>query len=170
MSWYNWCYLERHQEIYHFVIGMIAFGGAHPVLSKEQFYTDVEIHWFGPQGGLPNWADSRRKALACMIHEKRGCVVGALLSCGDRPAPCGDSSQLSRWFSGERARGRRTGFARTHCPADLERSGSGAAAGPRWHCGHARAVQGDPAHEIVNVAGDRNVDLIMNSPHGYGAL
>jgi len=68
-SWYDWCDLERHREIYHFVKGMIAFRGEHPVLSKEQFYTDVEIHWFGPQGGLPNWADSRRKDLACMIHE-----------------------------------------------------------------------------------------------------
>jgi isoamylase len=68
-SWYDWCDLERYREIYHFVKGMIAFRGEHPVLSKEQFYTDVEIHWFGPQGGLPNWADSRRKDLACMIHE-----------------------------------------------------------------------------------------------------
>jgi glycogen operon protein len=68
-SWYDWCDLERHREIYQFVKGMIAFRGAHPVLSKEQFYTDVEIHWFGPQGGLPDWADSRRKELACKIQE-----------------------------------------------------------------------------------------------------
>jgi isoamylase len=68
-SWYDWCDLERHQEIYRFAQAMIAFCRAHPVLSKEEFYTDVEIHWFGPQGGLPNWADSRRKELACTIHE-----------------------------------------------------------------------------------------------------
>jgi glycogen operon protein len=68
-SWIDWTYLERHQEIYRFTRGMIAFRRAHPVLSKEQFYTDVDIRWFGPQGGLPNWADSRRKELACMIHE-----------------------------------------------------------------------------------------------------
>ena len=48
---------------------MIAFRRAHPILSKEQFYTDAEIHWFGPQGGLPNWADPKAKQLACLIHE-----------------------------------------------------------------------------------------------------
>jgi glycogen operon protein len=68
-SWYDWCDLEEHQEIYHFAQGMIAFRREHPVLSKEQFYTDAEIHWFGSQGGLPNWADSSRKELACMIQE-----------------------------------------------------------------------------------------------------
>ena len=48
---------------------MIAFRRAHPVLSKEQFYTDAEIHWFGPQGGLPDWADPKEKQFACLIHE-----------------------------------------------------------------------------------------------------
>jgi glycogen operon protein len=48
---------------------MIAFRDAHPVLSKEQFYTDAGIHWLGPQGGVPNWADSKEKQLACLIHE-----------------------------------------------------------------------------------------------------
>jgi nucleotide-binding universal stress UspA family protein len=31
-------------------------------------------------------------------------------------------------------------------------------------------LRGDPAHEIVKMAGDRNVDLIMMSTHGYGAF
>ena len=48
---------------------MIAFRRAHPVLSKEQFYTDVEISWFNPQLGLPNWADPKQKQFACLIHE-----------------------------------------------------------------------------------------------------
>jgi glycogen operon protein len=68
-SWIDWTCLERHQEIHRFARGMIAFRNAHPVLSREQFYTDAGIHWFGPQGGLPNWADPRCKALACVIHE-----------------------------------------------------------------------------------------------------
>ena len=42
---------------------MIAFRRAHPILSKEQFYTDAEIHWFGPHGGLPNWADPKINSL-----------------------------------------------------------------------------------------------------------
>jgi glycogen operon protein len=68
-SWIDWTHLEQHQEIYRFARGMIAFRRAHPVLSKEQFYTDAEIHWFGPQGGSPNWADPKEKHFACLIHE-----------------------------------------------------------------------------------------------------
>jgi glycogen operon protein len=68
-SWVDWNTLEQHQEIYRFARGMIAFRSAHPVLSKEQFYTDAEIHWFGPQGGLPDWADPKERQVACLIHE-----------------------------------------------------------------------------------------------------
>jgi isoamylase len=60
---------DLHQEIHRFARGMIAFRDAHPVLSKEQFYTDTGIHWLGPQQGAPNWADPSCKALACLIHE-----------------------------------------------------------------------------------------------------
>jgi isoamylase len=62
-SWIDWNQLEQHQEIYRFAQGMIAFRRAHPVLSKEQFYTDAEIQWFGPQGGLPNWTDRKKSIL-----------------------------------------------------------------------------------------------------------
>ncbi len=68
-SWVDWTNLEQHQEIYRFAQGMIAFRSAHPVLSKEQFYAESEIHWFSPQGGLPNWSDPEVKELACLIHE-----------------------------------------------------------------------------------------------------
>ena len=68
-SWYDWNFLEEHREIFRFTSGMIAFRRAHPILSKEQFYTDDEIHWFGPQGGFPNWTDPKEKQFACLIHE-----------------------------------------------------------------------------------------------------
>ena len=68
-SWYDWSCLEKHREIYRFTCGLIAFRRAHPILSKEQFYTEAEIQWFGPQGGLPNWADPKCKKLGCLIHE-----------------------------------------------------------------------------------------------------
>jgi isoamylase len=70
-SWVDWTYLERHQEIYRFARGMIAFRCAHPVLSKEEFYLDAEIHWFGPQGGSPNWADPKEKNLACLVQDSK---------------------------------------------------------------------------------------------------
>jgi isoamylase len=67
-SWYDWSCLEQHRDIFRFIRGMIAFRRAHPILSREQFYTDAEIRWFGPQGGLPNWADPKGKQFA-LIHE-----------------------------------------------------------------------------------------------------
>jgi glycogen operon protein len=69
MSWIDWTCLERHKEIQCFVRGMIAFRRAHPVLSREQFYTDADIQWLGPSGGLPNWFDHKEKAFACVIQE-----------------------------------------------------------------------------------------------------
>ena len=68
-SWYDWSGLEQHKEIVRFTRAMIAFRRAHPMLSKAQFYTDAEIQWFGPQGGLPDWTDPKGKQLACLIHE-----------------------------------------------------------------------------------------------------
>lgn len=68
-SWCDWTSLEQHRDIYRFTRGMIAFRRAHPMLSTEQFYTDAEIHWFGPHGNLPHWGDPKEKQLACLIHE-----------------------------------------------------------------------------------------------------
>ena len=68
-SWYDWRYLEQHQDIYRFTRGMIALRRAHPILSKEQFYTEAEIQWYGSNGELPNWLDPKAKQLACMVHE-----------------------------------------------------------------------------------------------------
>ena len=68
-SWVDWTHLKQHQEIYRFAQGMMAFRRAHPILSKEQFYTDAEILWFNPQQGSPNWADPKGKELGCLILE-----------------------------------------------------------------------------------------------------
>ena len=67
ISWYNWTYLEKHQEIQRFTQAMIAFRRAHPVLRKEAFYTDADIRWFDPAGQLPNWFDPAEKRLGCLI-------------------------------------------------------------------------------------------------------
>jgi glycogen operon protein len=68
-SWHDWSCLEQHRDIFRFTRGMIAFRRAHPVLSKEQFYMDAEIHWFGPKGGLPDWSEPKAKQFACLIQE-----------------------------------------------------------------------------------------------------
>ena len=81
-SWIDWTYLERHQEIYRFTRGMIAFRHAHPILNEEEFYTDTQIHWFGPQGGLPTWAAPKEKQLACLIHEDQQCALYLMFNAG----------------------------------------------------------------------------------------
>jgi glycogen operon protein len=81
-SWYDWSCLERHREIFRFTRGMIAFRRTHPILSKEQFYTDDEIHWFGPQGGSPNWADPKEKQFACLIHEDEQRALWLMFNAG----------------------------------------------------------------------------------------
>jgi len=67
VSWFDWSMLEKHKEIHRFARGMIAFRRLHPVLRKEQFYTDEEIRWFAPSGGTPPWADPWQKSFACLI-------------------------------------------------------------------------------------------------------
>jgi isoamylase len=81
-SWHDWSCLEQHGDIFRFTRGMIAFRRAHPILSKEQFYTDAEIHWFGPQGGLPNWADPKEKHFACLIHEDEQSALYLMFNAG----------------------------------------------------------------------------------------
>ena len=69
ISWVDWTRLQQHQEIHRLAQGMMAFRRAHPILCKEQFYTDAEILWFNPQQGSPNWTDPKGKELGCLILE-----------------------------------------------------------------------------------------------------
>jgi glycogen operon protein len=78
----DWSNLEQHQEIYRFTQGMIAFRRAHPVLSKEQFYIDTDINWFGSEGGLPNWTDTKERRFACLIHEDEQHVLCLMFNAG----------------------------------------------------------------------------------------
>ena len=67
VSWFDWSLLEKHKEIHRFTRGMIAFRRAHPVLRREEFYTDAEIKWFAPNSATPDWGDQRQKSFACLI-------------------------------------------------------------------------------------------------------
>lgn len=67
VSWFDWSLLQKNKEIQRFTRGMIAFRRAHPVLRKEVFYTDADIKWFAPNGGIPGWTDDRQKSFACCI-------------------------------------------------------------------------------------------------------
>lgn len=71
VSWFDWSLLEKHNEIHRFTRGMIAFRRAHPVLRREEFYTDAEIKWFAPNSATPDWADQWQKSFACLIRGQR---------------------------------------------------------------------------------------------------
>ncbi len=101
-SWYDWNHLDLHSEIFRFTLGMIGFRRSHPVLSKEQFYTDAEINWYGPQGGLPDWDDPQENRFACLIREDEQsalCLMfnagAAAIDFGLPPAPQGTSWHLA---------------------------------------------------------------------------
>jgi glycogen operon protein len=81
-SWLDWSCLEQHREVFRFTRGMIAFRRAHPVLSQGQFYTDAEIHWFGSQGGLPDWTNPKEKQFACLIHEDEQSALYLMFNAG----------------------------------------------------------------------------------------
>jgi isoamylase len=67
VSWSDWSLLEKHKEVQRFTRGMIAFRRAHPVLRREDFYTDEDIKWFAPNGSPPEWANWWQKSFACLI-------------------------------------------------------------------------------------------------------
>ncbi len=82
-NWYDWGYQEQHSDILRFTRGMIALRRNHPVLSKEEFYTDAGIHWFAPPGGLPDWADTNAKQLACLINEDEQSALFLMFNAGN---------------------------------------------------------------------------------------
>jgi glycogen operon protein len=68
-SWYDWRDLHRHSDIHDFVIRMAAIRRAHPVLSREAFYTPEEVSWTTPSGARPDWTDPNARAAGCLIRE-----------------------------------------------------------------------------------------------------
>jgi len=82
VSWFDWSLLEKHKDIHRFTRGMIAFRRAHPVLRKEEFYTDAEIKWFAPNSATPDWADQRQKSFACLILGETGPDLFLLFNAG----------------------------------------------------------------------------------------
>ena len=99
-SWYDWRNLERHGEFFRFTRGMIAFRSNHPVLSMEQFYTDADIHWYDPQGGLPDWDDQEENQFACLIHEDERRALFLMFNAGTEPVDFGlpPVPTGSRWY------------------------------------------------------------------------
>jgi isoamylase len=51
--------------------------------NREEFYSDADIHWFAPQGGLPGWADPKVKQFGCLIHEDEQQALFLMFNAGD---------------------------------------------------------------------------------------
>jgi glycogen operon protein len=70
ISWYDWRLLKANAGLVRFVSRLIAFRKQNPVLSAERFYTDVDIQWFGIEGGSPQWHGLENR-LGCLIRGNR---------------------------------------------------------------------------------------------------
>ncbi len=81
-SWVDWRLLERHQDIARFTREMIALRRAHPVLSRERFYTEAEVQWFNSDGDTPNWSDAAARQLACLIREDENSRLFLMFNAG----------------------------------------------------------------------------------------
>jgi isoamylase len=84
ISWYDWSLLRQHSQIQQFVKRMIALRRTHPILSRERFYTDDDITWFGPNQRTPAWGDAQARALACLVHEGAGDALFLMFNAGDQ--------------------------------------------------------------------------------------
>jgi glycogen operon protein len=85
VSWFDWSLLETHKEIHRFTRGMIAFRRAHPVLRREEFYTDAGIKWFAPNSATLDWADQWQKSFACLILGQTESDLFILFNAGTSP-------------------------------------------------------------------------------------
>ena len=85
-SWYDWTLLQRHTQIHRFVKQVIRLRQAHPVLAREQFYTDDDISWFGPQQRPPDWNNPQARAFACLIRDGATEALFLMFNAGDEVA------------------------------------------------------------------------------------
>jgi isoamylase len=85
ISWYDWTCLQRYQDVHQFVKHLIALRQAHPVLAREQFYTDKDLTWFGPSQSAPGWNDPHAKAVACQINDGAAESLFLMFNAGDEP-------------------------------------------------------------------------------------
>jgi isoamylase len=95
--------LEMNSEIFRFVREMIALRARYPVLSRDAFYTESDIAWFGPEGQTPDW-DGPNRALGCLIrHAEVSCETATnhslclLFNASDSPVEFCLPPDVSRW-------------------------------------------------------------------------
>jgi isoamylase len=72
VSWYDWGERSRNADVHDFVKQVIALRRAHPVLSREEFYTPAEVSWLTATLGQPDWNDPDVRTLGCLIRDNAG--------------------------------------------------------------------------------------------------
>ena len=74
ISWYNWKFLQEHEEIFRFTKEVIAFRRRHPCLRRTRFFNGrdndqngiPDISWYSTALKQPDWSKDD-KSLACLI-------------------------------------------------------------------------------------------------------
>ena len=74
ISWYNWKFLQEHEEIFRFTKEIISFRRRHPCLRRTRFFNGKDndqngipdISWYSTVLKQPDWSKDD-KSLACLI-------------------------------------------------------------------------------------------------------
>jgi glycogen operon protein len=85
ISWYDWRFLEKHQEIYRFARGMIRFRRAHAALREESFYNPSDIGWFSPAGAAPDWCDPEQRSVVCLVFGREDDDLFMMFNAASKP-------------------------------------------------------------------------------------
>jgi len=80
ISWYDWHFLKKNQEIHRFTKRMLAFRKQHKILTREIFYSGEDIFWFNDDGGPPDWSYFSR-SFGCIIFAKDPKAANICLLC-----------------------------------------------------------------------------------------
>ena len=87
MSWIDWRLCDKNQDLLHFTRHLIFLRKRFPSLRRTKFFAGktehhhgADIHWFGPEGGDPDWQRSLRLA-AWISGDHR--LTGAAENCPD---------------------------------------------------------------------------------------
>ena len=75
ISWYDWGFIERNEELHRFFCELVGFRKRHPALWREHFFDGEksprnqfpDIRWYNNRGKEPDW-HGLRSALGCFLN------------------------------------------------------------------------------------------------------
>lgn len=99
VSWYDWRFVEQHAQIVRFVKEAMKCRKRYPTLSADAFYSQDEVRWFAPGGGVPDWRGPTH-ALGCLVMGSSGTTADGEAGGGARSA---DATLCMLFNAGETA-------------------------------------------------------------------